>query len=165
MRLKLVFLSLIYFSVTTLAAGQIPETRMIRGSVGNKGQKVYGPFDVVVGGTALVHMIYDNAGADLDVAVGVNVAGQIQLMALSASEIRNFEQLQLGVAGTGEYYAVVSSFRGASPFRISLECACIVPRASVAGQKANIPIQEAPKDAAVMRFVEKVRKLQSAIKK
>jgi hypothetical protein len=136
----------------------------LKGSVGAGGSKKYGPFPVEFSGTGLLHLSYENAGSDLDLGISyVGTDGQEHLYASSFSGIRNFEQMQVGVP-TGSFFVYVESYQGASPYRLSLDCTCLLSGSGAAGIMATT-IKEVPIDDESKVIIRKIRDLQQAIKK
>lgn len=124
MKAKFCFFVFASLLMTAIVYAQSPATRMIKGSVGSGGQKTYGPFPVSSGGTSLIHLIFDNPGSDLDLAVGVTGSSGFEPIAFSLSGIRQFETLFVGIPTGNQFFVQVISDRGPSAFRFTLECPC-----------------------------------------
>lgn len=139
----------------------ISEATLVRGSVGNNGEKRF-TFTPDFTGTVLLALIYDNKNSDLDLQLGVtDENGDIQLVAISESELQNFEQLDIGVLGDAEYSIFVVSARGPSPFRLNFDGTFTTSAATGAAGKLSLQVKEAPIDAASRKFLEKMKKRQS----
>lgn len=136
----------------------ISEATMIKGSVPNKGEKRF-TFNPDFSGTVLLHLIYDNKASDLDIQLGfTDQNGDIQLVAISASTLENFEQLEIGVLGGEEYSIFVVSDHGPSPFRLNFDGTFTTNSAAgVAGKISTIQLKEAPIDAASRKFLDKMK--------
>ena len=143
----------------------ISEATLQRGSVGHLGERRY-TFVADFSGTVLLHLIYDNNNSDLDLQLGYTDSnGDIQLVALSESTLRNFEQMEVGVLGNEEYNIFVVSARGPSPYRLNFDGTFTTTAAAgAAGKISPIQLKEAPLDAASMRFLEKMKKRQAEMK-
>ncbi len=142
----------------------VSEATLVRGSVGNLGEKRF-TFTADFSGTVLLHLIYDNNNSDLDLELGFTDSnGDIQLVAISESTLRNFEQMEVGVLGSIEYSIFVVSVRGPSPFRLNFDGTFTTTAAAGAAGKLSIQLKEAPLDAASKRFLEKMKKRQAETK-
>jgi hypothetical protein len=136
----------------------ISEATLIKGSVPNKGEKRF-TFNPDFSGTVLLHLIYDNKASDLDLQLGfTDQNGDIQLVAISASTLENFEQLEIGVLGGEEYSIFVVSDHGPSPFRLNFDGTFTTNGAAgAAGKISTIQLKEAPIDAASRKFLDKMK--------
>lgn len=142
-------------------------TLYFKGSVGNGATKAYGPFYVTDGGTALIHLSYDNKATDLDVGIAVrNTAGELVLMGLSASDMYNMERIDFGVF-PGTWYLVIDSYRGGSGFRASLECSCLTTTSAAAGQATGsaTELHESPMTPELQRLVDAMEKKSNSLAK
>jgi hypothetical protein len=140
----------------------VSEATVVRGSVPNRGEK---RFTIVpdFSGTILIHLIYDNNNSDLDLELGyTNEDGDIQLVAVSQSTLRNFEQIELGVLGGLEYNIFIVSDHGSSPFRANIDGTFTTT--SGARVSAPLVLQERSIDASSKKFLEEMRKRREAVK-
>jgi hypothetical protein len=140
----------------------ISEATVVRGSVPNRGEKRY----TIVpdfSGTILIHLIFDNNNSDLDLELGyTNEDGDIQLVAVSQSTLRNYEQIEIGVLGGLEYNIFVVSDHGPSPFRADIDGTFT----TTAGARVSAPLklQERPIDNASKKFLNEMKKRREALK-
>ena len=115
--MKKIIVYVFLFSMFSL----VSEATLIRGSVSNGGERRF-TFVPDFSGTVLLHLIYDNNNSDLDMELGyTNEDGDIQLVAVSQSTLRNFEQLEIGILGELEYNIFIVSDHGPSPFRLNFD--------------------------------------------
>lgn len=114
MRLKFLGVSLLLFSMALSAHA----TTVIRGSVGGGQSKNYA-FQPNGIGHVQITLMYDNVSSDLDLAVGfIDNNGNSVLIGSGTSTLKNFERCEAGVDPSIQYYVVVNSYRGPSPYRL-----------------------------------------------
>lgn len=106
------FVLLVGFSTLTFAD-------MKKGNVGGGGTKRY-MFVANGTGQTQITLIFDNYGSDIDLAAGIVVDGEPMFLAIDVSSSRNFAQIQFGVQPNLVVYVLVDSYRGGSPFHITI---------------------------------------------
>lgn len=150
---------LLVFAMCCLFAA-FSEASLVKGSVPAGGSKLY-TFTPDFTGIALFSLIYDNVGSDLDIRLAVrNSSNELVPLAFSESELKNFEELQIGVLGGITYTVLVFSSHGPSPFRMNFDGTFSTSSAGQAGAAApRIPaLREIKPDAAALRFIEETMK-------
>jgi hypothetical protein len=109
--------SLVYCLFVLLVTISVSEASMVKGSAGKKTYS-YIPDR---SGHAHLSLIYDNRSADLDVAIGfVSTNGEAFLVGTGLATVSNYERVECGVSSSIVYGVVVNSYRGSSPFRLTV---------------------------------------------
>jgi hypothetical protein len=157
--MKKIIVYLFLFSMFSL----VSEATLIRGSVTNGGERRF-TFVPDFSGTVLLHLIFDNNNSDLDLELGyTNEDGDIQLVAVSESTLRNFEQLEIGVLGELEYNIFVVSARGPSPFRLNFD-GTFTTNSGARVSASSLGLKEAPIDVKSRKFLDEMKKRRDALK-
>ncbi|HET6266421.1 MAG TPA: hypothetical protein VFG11_01800, partial [Acidobacteriota bacterium] len=114
-------------------------------------------------GSVQVTLMYDNASADLDLAVGfTDQNGDAVLIGSGTSEIKQFERCEAGVDPTITYTVVVTSFRGQSAFRLDITTTSVETTAPAA---AGLKVWEIDLNHTADRLASQIQRIQKATKK
>ena len=124
---------------------------MKKGSVGSGGHKGYA-FVTDNNGQATVTLIYDSPTADLDlVAAWIDSNGEPVIVGVDVSTMHNFAQIQFGLPANIQVILLVDSYRGASPFRVSIVSA---------GSESMIAVQAVEVEPVMLdRLAKKVKEI------
>ena len=153
--------NLFFLFLAVMLISGTSHANMKKGSIGNKGQKVYS-FTNNLDGPCTASLIYDSTTADLD--TGFAVADTGDLLCFSFSSQRNFDTCTTTLP-PGDFQVIVSSYKGSSAYRVVVNCGG-QENVNSAGQKVvGTELREVEQNTNTQRLQDQIDRIQSAVKK
>jgi len=152
-RVFVMFAILILFGSTSFA-------NMKKGSVGAGGQKTF-VFSTGQDGPCSVTVVYDSTTADLDTGIGSVDTGDTLCLGISTQ--KNFDACTAGLP-PGDFFIVVSSFKGSSNFRTVVSCGSEENIAAGRQSGPGVTIREFEGNSKSRNFMDQMKRIASSKK-
>ena len=135
------------------------EANMKKGQLGDQKERTFS-FSTNSDGPCSAVVIYDAVSSDLDIFL---LTDNEDVLAAGLSQQNNFDSCEASLP-PGDFLVAVSSFEGASPFRVVVNCANQETISTLASSQAS-ELKEVELDAKGKKALQKLRVMSERLKR